>query len=119
MLLYSGWTFIAFALLAVGKYGQRQSQLERQYQGRTVGAQKDNQGLVVTVDSEELNSVIQESLRGQRRFSSADDTVISLKPLMLIFLAVACFAAVMLRRERRKLKGAGAAPGAATGNAPA
>jgi hypothetical protein len=103
MLFYSGWTFIAFALLTIGKYGQRQSQLERQYQGRVQGAEKDNQGLIVA-SGPDANVPPSHAERPTERptFSTPGNTIISLTPLTLIFFAVACFAAVMLWRERHK-----------------
>ena len=105
MLVYSGWTFIAFGLLTFGKYGQRQSQLERQYQGRVQGAEKDNQGLIVA-GSPDANAQLPDvdKPKDPPIFSTPGNTIISLTPLTVIFFAIACFAAVMLWRERSKLQ---------------
>jgi hypothetical protein len=72
------------ALVAIsGKYGQRQSRLERQYQAR--------------------ERVREDSMSdpARREYSSPERTLVPLWPLAVVLIAVAVGAAVMLDRERR------------------
>jgi hypothetical protein len=93
ILIYSGWTFIALALLSA-KYGARQSQLERQFQGR-VHAEESKSGST-TAPEKGLDALPDAS----RNYSTPENTIIGLAPLAVIFGGIAFCAAVMLVRER-------------------
>jgi hypothetical protein len=82
------------ALLAIGgKYGRRQSAIERQYQARERVAHEQ---------AAANNSAPAEQLDAQdeqrREFASPGDTLIPLWPLAALLIAVALFATVMLIR---------------------
>jgi hypothetical protein len=78
------------ALVAIGgKYSQRQSRLERQYQARE------------RVREDALDDP------ARREYSSPEQTLIPLWPLAILLIAVAAGAAVMLDRERRGSRRAG------------
>jgi hypothetical protein len=107
MLVYSGWTFVALALLSL-KYGSRQSQLERQFQGRMVAAEKDSPGSSAShaletpppgAEGHATNPPADAS-----QFSTAQNTIIALWPLTFIFFGLAVCGGVMLWRERRGME---------------
>jgi hypothetical protein len=84
------------ALMAIGgKYGRRQSAVERQYQARERIAQQQAAG---------NNSAAAERNDSQksppRHFASPGDTLIPLWPLAALLLVVALFALVMLFQGR-------------------
>jgi hypothetical protein len=107
MLLYSIVPLIGLALLN-HKYAERQSRLERQYQGRIDAAERSlklqNSGTVGESGRPAENAAAPPP---PVEYSTPDDTIIPLTPLTLIFVAVAGFAAVMLARERRWLNRGG------------
>ena len=107
MLIYSTVPLIGLALLSQ-KYAERQSRLERQYQGHLAAAEKKSQKL--SGEGTEANRDASDAVESapspdSRQYSSPEDTIIPLAPLTLIFLAIACFAAVMLAREHRRRTG--------------
>ena len=107
MLIYSTVPLIGLALLSQ-KYAERQSRLERQYQGHLAAAEQKSQKLSRedTVSKPDSSSTPEDdSSPDSRQYSSPEDTIIPLAPLTLIFLAIACFAAVMLAREHRRRTG--------------
>jgi hypothetical protein len=105
-MVYSAVPLVALALLS-GKYAARQSQLERQYQGR----QRMADGAASETAPAETNALAGDAEAESRPFSSPDDTLISLIPLVAIFALCAIGSAVMLYRERRRLgHGRSAAP---------
>jgi hypothetical protein len=110
MLAYSTVPLVGLAMLSQ-KYGQRQARLERQYQGHVAAAEKKSQKLAGASTAKAQTPV---SVDGavERTYSSAENTIIPLAPLVLIFLAVACFAGVMLAREQllRKRESTPASP---------
>jgi hypothetical protein len=109
MLLYSTLPLIGLALLS-RKYAERQARLERQYQGHMAAAEKKLEQIKARGaegTAEEDTDPIEEEALEQVEYSTAEDTIIPLKPLILIFLAVAGFAAVMLARERGLFAGDG------------
>lgn len=101
MLIYSTVPLVGLALLS-HKYAERQSRLERQYQGHLAAAEKKSHQLSgVDTDSKPDPSAIEAGSSPEgRHYSTPEDTIIPLAPLTLIFSAIACFAAVMLARER-------------------
>jgi hypothetical protein len=102
MLLYSTVPLIGLALLS-RKYAERQARLERQYQGHVVAAEKKLERISADGAADKSDAATEQGEKAPAEpveYSTADDTIIPLTPLILIFLAVACFAAVMLARER-------------------
>ena len=80
------------AVLAVGgKYGRRQSTMERKYQAR----QRLQQGDVLT-DRPEATT----ESPSPRPFSQSDSTLIPLWPLAVITLSLTLFSGFMLARQR-------------------
>jgi hypothetical protein len=103
MMVYSAVPLVGLALLS-SKYGERQSRLERQYQGHLAAAEKKSAQFAgdATINDSAAKT---DSTKALRNYSSADDTIIPLVPLTIIFLVIASFAAVMLAREQRRLVG--------------
>jgi hypothetical protein len=102
MLLYSIVPLIGLALLS-RKYAERQSRLERQYQGHMAAAEKKLERIQSAGDPEHSPPDAGDQVKSDSdppEYSTAEDTIIPLAPLTLIFLALALFAAVMLARER-------------------
>jgi hypothetical protein len=84
------------ALMAIGgKYGRRQSAIERQYQARERIAERPVAGNN-SADAER-NELQQAS---PRNFASPDNTLIPLWPLAVLLVTVALFALVILYRGR-------------------
>lgn len=92
----SPWFWVlVFSLMALGalaaisgKYGRRQSGLERKYQaGERIAAQAGS-GATANGDAT------------RREFATPDETLVPLWPLAVILVAVATFAVVMLLRGR-------------------
>jgi hypothetical protein len=102
MMVYSAVPLVGLALLN-HKYGERQARLERQYQGHMTAAEKKSAQFAGGDASADDSAAQTDSPTAPRNYSSAEDTIIPLAPLTLIFLAIACFAAVMLAREQRRL----------------
>jgi hypothetical protein len=108
VLVYSFVPLVLLALISIvtQQYGKRQSRLERQYQARTRTA-GDRTQAALPMDGAQSADVppLDQASRGPaggRPYSSADDTLISLVPLLVLFMAISCFAAVMLVREQRR-----------------
>jgi hypothetical protein len=111
MLLYSTLPLIGLALLS-RKYAERQARLERQYQGHMAAAEKKLEQIEARAanrNAEESTGPSEGDAPEPVEYSTAEDTIIPLKPLILIFLVVAGFAAVMLARERGFFAGGGQA----------
>lgn len=102
MLVYSSVPLVGLAMLSQ-KYGERQSRLERQYQGHVAAAEKKSQKLA-GASAAEAKVPSSGDAAGERTYSTAEDTIIPLTPLVLIFLAIACFAGLMFAREQLRLK---------------
>jgi hypothetical protein len=122
MLVYGGWTFVALALLSL-KYGSRQSQLERQYQGRMLAAEKDS--AAANSEKEKVDGLAPAGDKPEgppadaATFSTPENTVIALWPLAIIFFVIASTGGIMLWRERRQNgEDAERGPTSATRNAP-
>jgi len=117
-LLYSAVPLVFLTIMS-GKYGERQSRLERQYQGRVRAAEADAPEAAAADEVPALDATGDEPAEGRRPFSSPENMLIPLLPLILVFLAIAAFAAVMLIREQRRLQRNVGRPGLLTdGNAP-
>ena len=117
MLVYCSWTFVAFALLTFGKYGKRQSQLERQYQGRMAAAEKQTGEQLSPPAQLPIAAAVEQTAQSpsesestavnKTQYSSPENTAIPLWPLTIIFFSLATLGSVMLWRERRDLTASG------------
>jgi hypothetical protein len=103
VLVYSSVPLLGLALLSQ-KYGERQSRLERQYQGHLVAAEKKIQKLAAGGTAPAAAEQSAGSQSSAPSYSSSDETIIPLTPLVLIFAAITFFAAVMLSREQLRLR---------------
>jgi hypothetical protein len=101
VLVYSAVPLVALALLSQ-KYAARQSQLERQYQARERVAEGDplySSSAQPAEDAQREPTASYKKQVNRRSYSSPNDTLISLKPLIALFLAAASCAAIMLVRQ--------------------
>jgi hypothetical protein len=91
-------TFSVMALGALaainGKYGSRQTVIERQYQAR------DRIGVLGEVANNSLEQAQHDRPTTRRDFASPDENLIPLWPLAALLVAIAAFAGFMLYRGR-------------------
>ena len=92
LLLFSVMALIALQVMAQ-KYGQRQAQIEQQYQGRQwAHLQPASQGR----DKQDVIS-----------FSSSDQVMIGLRPLRILAIALIALSGAMLFRQTRRASDSG------------
>jgi hypothetical protein len=117
VLLYSFVPLIGLALLNA-QYAKRQSRLERQFQGHMAAAERNETQAAKDQPAAESGAMPAPAAGDAREYSSPENTIIPLTPLVLLFLAIAGFAAWKLSQERRRLAASPVSDSSTDGNLP-